>query len=149
MRRFYKKVSNPGFEPGTVCVLGRRDNHYTNWTGCTNLPRNCLICPKSQSLHFLKKLLRSLALQSHFSTVDASPLGCLTCDGGQAQTGSRMEVSGVAIPPGQRSIARILSLDLEIGDDALFKFIVLINFLAIFFQRLLSLRYFLPPFWPS
>ena len=23
---------NPGFEPGTVCVLGRRDNHYTNWT---------------------------------------------------------------------------------------------------------------------
>ena len=23
---------NPGIEPGTVCVLGRRDNHYTNWT---------------------------------------------------------------------------------------------------------------------
>ncbi len=23
---------NPGIEPGTVCVLGRRDSHYTNWT---------------------------------------------------------------------------------------------------------------------
>ncbi len=25
-----KNMFNPGIEPGTVCVLGRRDNHYTN-----------------------------------------------------------------------------------------------------------------------
>lgn len=39
-------MSNPGFEPGTVCVLGRRDNHYTNWTGCSNLPHIAFINPK-------------------------------------------------------------------------------------------------------
>ena len=27
-----KNMFNPGIEPGTVCVLSRRDNHYTNWT---------------------------------------------------------------------------------------------------------------------
>ncbi len=27
-----KNMFNPGIEPGTVCVLGRRDSHYTNWT---------------------------------------------------------------------------------------------------------------------
>ena len=27
-----KNMFNPGIEPGAVCVLGRRDNQYTNWT---------------------------------------------------------------------------------------------------------------------
>ena len=31
LRWMCKNMFNPGIEPGTVCVLGRRDNHYTNW----------------------------------------------------------------------------------------------------------------------
>lgn len=43
-----KNMFNPGIEPGTVCVLSRRDNHYTNWTnyilreGDTYLTHQCL-----------------------------------------------------------------------------------------------------------
>ena len=75
-------MSNPGFEPGTVCVLGRRDNHYTNWTGCNNLPPFAFINPKKIISTVTPK--KGFLLLSLPSLVEGGPLALPQFDSWQS-----------------------------------------------------------------
>jgi hypothetical protein len=75
-------VFNPGIEPGTVCVLDRRDNHYTNWTTTISwwqtLPYNELIdaiflVGRTNRNPYPSVLLGPQELTANMQTIDCWP----------------------------------------------------------------------------